>query len=164
MRTPNSYSGGRRRVRISVPEGDQTVHAWLDAQENVGYSLRQLIKAYVAEHGVTDIMCQPIGGIARADLPAVPAEAAVPPVTEPVPAAAAAADTVPIVPQAAPAAPMQADPAAYAAPPMAPGYGAGAPAGGYAQPQMQQPAPYGAGPAMGAGAAAAGPDKMSKYF
>ena len=52
----------RKRFRFTVPEGDSVVMAWLAAQENVGMSLRQLIKFDCMEH-ITDVMCRPLPGM-----------------------------------------------------------------------------------------------------
>lgn len=43
--------------RISVPKDDQTVAEWMDRQYNISMSIRQLVRAFVREHGQVDITC-----------------------------------------------------------------------------------------------------------
>ena len=43
--------------RISVPKDDQTVAEWMDKQYNISMSIRQLVRAFVREHGQVDITC-----------------------------------------------------------------------------------------------------------
>lgn len=54
----------RKRFRFTVPPNDAVVLAWLAAQENVGMSLRQLIKLD-ALPGISDVMCRPLPGQAQ---------------------------------------------------------------------------------------------------
>lgn len=64
--------------RISVPKDDQTVAEWMDKQYNISMSIRQLVRAFVREHGQVDITCisvdKPVfaAGAARVE-PSVPA-------------------------------------------------------------------------------------------
>lgn len=73
--------------RISVPKDDQTVAGWMDKQYNISMSIRQLVRAFVREHGQVDITCisvdKPVftAGTARVESPA-PASVQV---TEPAP-------------------------------------------------------------------------------
>lgn len=46
-----------KRFRLSVPWGDETVLGWCRAQVNLSYSLRMLIKDYVAKNGFADPTC-----------------------------------------------------------------------------------------------------------
>lgn len=43
--------------RISVPKDDQTVAEWMEKQYNISMSIRQLVRAFVREHGQVDITC-----------------------------------------------------------------------------------------------------------
>lgn len=73
--------------RISVPKDDQTVAGWMDKQYNISMSIRQLVRAFVREHGQVDITCisvdKPVftAGTAQVESPA-PASVQV---TEPAP-------------------------------------------------------------------------------
>lgn len=54
----------RKRFRFTVPPNDAVVMAWLAAQENIGMSLRQLIKLDSLA-GISDVMCRPLPGQAQ---------------------------------------------------------------------------------------------------
>lgn len=76
--------------RISVPKDDQTVAEWMDRQYNISMSIRQLVRAFVREHGQVDITCisvdKPVfaAGAARVE-PSAPASVqAVEPAPKPV--------------------------------------------------------------------------------
>lgn len=47
--------------RISVPKDDQTVAQWMEKQYNISISIRQLVRAFVREHGLVDITCIDVG-------------------------------------------------------------------------------------------------------
>lgn len=49
-----------KRYRFSVPKADISVDNWIKAQSNLSYSLRELIKAHIREHGITDATCIPV--------------------------------------------------------------------------------------------------------
>lgn len=46
--------------RFSVPGADADVIAWIEAQDNLGVSLRCIIKASVQKDGIVDVFCKPI--------------------------------------------------------------------------------------------------------
>lgn len=58
----------RKRFRFTVPPNDAVVMAWLAAQENIGMSLRQLIKLDSLA-GISDVMCRPLPGQAEVPEP-----------------------------------------------------------------------------------------------
>lgn len=45
------------RHRFAVPVADTICNEWIDLQSNLGFSLRVLIKAYVAVNGMSDAAC-----------------------------------------------------------------------------------------------------------
>lgn len=45
------------RYRLSVPEADAAVNAWIEKQDNLSVSLRYVIKEAIRNHGMTDVMC-----------------------------------------------------------------------------------------------------------
>lgn len=49
-----------KRYRFSVPKADVSVDNWIKAQSNLSYSLRELIKSHIREHGITDATCIPV--------------------------------------------------------------------------------------------------------
>lgn len=49
------------RHRFTVPVGDTSVRAWIDAQSNLGFSLRILIKAFIRDYGIQDATCLELG-------------------------------------------------------------------------------------------------------
>lgn len=49
-----------RKVRWSVPAADVSVIDWLDAQHNVGNSLRTLIRESIERDGVVDVYFKPV--------------------------------------------------------------------------------------------------------
>lgn len=49
------------RHRFTVPAGDTGVRAWIDAQSNLGFSLRILIKAFIRDYGIQDATCLELG-------------------------------------------------------------------------------------------------------
>lgn len=53
------------RTRISIPKNDEVVIKWLQAQSNVSYSIRTLIKNSVQEYGLTDVTCLPVKKLTR---------------------------------------------------------------------------------------------------
>ena len=46
--------------RFSVPGADSDVIAWIEAQENLGVSLRTIIKQSVQKDGIVDAFCKAI--------------------------------------------------------------------------------------------------------
>lgn len=51
---------GMSRHRLSVPHSDLTVREWMAKQANVSSSIRQLIRMYVEQYGMTDPTCIPV--------------------------------------------------------------------------------------------------------
>lgn len=47
---------GSKRFHVVVPAADDQVLAWLNAQANISFSIRILIKAYIAKFGCVDPM------------------------------------------------------------------------------------------------------------
>lgn len=47
------------RYRVTVPLRDADVINWMAEQSNVSFSIRTLIKAFVAKYGMTDVTCLP---------------------------------------------------------------------------------------------------------
>lgn len=50
------------RYRLSVPEADAAVNAWIEKQDNLSVSLRYVIKEAIRNHGMTDVMCMDLPG------------------------------------------------------------------------------------------------------
>lgn len=48
------------RLRFSVPAADVAVLEWCDAQDNLSYSLRTVIREYIERHGFVDATCHPV--------------------------------------------------------------------------------------------------------
>lgn len=46
------------RLRFAVPKEDESIIRWLNAQSNMSYSLRVLIKRAILKSGYTDITCE----------------------------------------------------------------------------------------------------------
>ena len=49
------------RYRFTVPAADSVVNDWIDKQSNIGFSLRTIIRAFVATYGYQDATCLQIG-------------------------------------------------------------------------------------------------------
>lgn len=49
------------RHRFTVPAEDTLVNQWIEAQSNLGFSLRVLIKAFVRDQGIKDATCLELG-------------------------------------------------------------------------------------------------------
>lgn len=49
------------RHRFTVPVGDTNVRNWIEAQSNLGFSLRILIKAFIRDYGMQDATCLELG-------------------------------------------------------------------------------------------------------
>lgn len=50
-----------KRYRFSVPAADTTVIEWMEAQDNVAFSLRTMIRAFVRQYGIKDATCLEFG-------------------------------------------------------------------------------------------------------
>lgn len=46
-----------RRVRLTIPSADKSVLDWIGVQQNVSYSIRQLIRDAIRRDGYTDVTC-----------------------------------------------------------------------------------------------------------
>lgn len=46
-----------KRYRISVPDEDTVVHRFFEAQNNISFSLRMVIRNFVARYGEVDATC-----------------------------------------------------------------------------------------------------------
>ena len=49
-----------RRFRVSVPDADESVLAWIGAQSDLSASVRSLIREAIERHGYRDATCYPI--------------------------------------------------------------------------------------------------------
>ena len=49
------------RHRFTVPKDDKQVEDWIQAQSNLGFSLRVLIRAFVRSYGYRDATCMELG-------------------------------------------------------------------------------------------------------
>lgn len=49
-----------RRFRVSVPEADESVLAWIGAQSDLSASVRSLIRGAIERHGYRDATCYPV--------------------------------------------------------------------------------------------------------
>lgn len=49
-----------RRFRVSVPEADESVLAWIGAQSDLSASVRSLIREAIERHGCRDATCYPV--------------------------------------------------------------------------------------------------------
>lgn len=56
MATP----GISRQVRFRVPASDEVVLDWLEAQDNVSFSLRNMIRSFALTYGMQDATCLPL--------------------------------------------------------------------------------------------------------
>lgn len=53
-------TGSKKRYRLTVPEEDTSVIAWMEAQDNASASLRQLIREDIIKNGCTDVTCREV--------------------------------------------------------------------------------------------------------
>lgn len=49
-----------RRFRVSVPDADESVLAWIGAQSDLSASVRALIRDAIERHGYRDATCYPV--------------------------------------------------------------------------------------------------------
>lgn len=49
-----------RRFRVSVPDADESVLAWIGAQSDLSASVRGLIREAIERHGYRDATCYPV--------------------------------------------------------------------------------------------------------
>ena len=49
-----------RRFRVSVPDADESVLAWIGAQSDLSASVRTLIRDAIERHGYRDATCYPV--------------------------------------------------------------------------------------------------------
>ncbi|MCJ0875673.1 hypothetical protein [Streptomyces sp. AP-93] len=64
-----NQSGEPRKVRWTVPAADSSVIEWLDQQENVSQSLRQLIRESIQRDGYVDVYYKPVEQLPRRGRP-----------------------------------------------------------------------------------------------
>lgn len=48
------------RYRVTVPLKDADVINWMVEQTNPSFSIRMLIRAFIAKYGITDVTCLPV--------------------------------------------------------------------------------------------------------
>ena len=65
-----------RRFRVSVPEADDSVLAWIGAQSDLSASVRSLIREAIERHGYRDATCYPVQQQPRRGRPPKQAEQA----------------------------------------------------------------------------------------
>lgn len=65
-----------RRFRVSVPEADESVLAWIGAQSDLSASVRSLIREAIERHGYRDATCYPVQQQPRRGRPPKPTEQA----------------------------------------------------------------------------------------
>lgn len=65
-----------RRFRVSVPEADDSVLAWIGAQSDLSASVRSLIRDAIERHGYRDATCYPVQQQPRRGRPPKQAEQA----------------------------------------------------------------------------------------
>ena len=65
-----------RRFRVSVPEADESVLAWIGAQSDLSASVRSLIRDAIERHGYRDATCYPVQQQPRRGRPPKQAEQA----------------------------------------------------------------------------------------
>lgn len=63
-----------RRFRVSVPEADESVLAWIGAQSDLSASVRSLIREAIERHGYRDATCYPVQQQPRRGRPPKPTE------------------------------------------------------------------------------------------
>ncbi|MCM2392639.1 hypothetical protein [Streptomyces albipurpureus] len=64
-----NQSGEPRKVRWTVPAADTSVIEWLDQQENISQSLRQLIRESIQRDGYIDVFYKPVDQLPRRGRP-----------------------------------------------------------------------------------------------
>lgn len=65
-----------RRFRVSVPDADESVLAWIGAQSDLSASVRSLIREAIERHGYRDATCYPVQQQPRRGRPSKPIEQA----------------------------------------------------------------------------------------
>lgn len=78
-----------KRFRVSVPETDESVLAWIGAQSDLSNSVRALIRESIEKNGYRDATCYPVQQLPRRGRPPKPVDdeaenMTVPEMTEPV--------------------------------------------------------------------------------
>lgn len=63
-----------RRFRVSVPDADESVLAWIGAQSDLSASVRSLIREAIERHGYRDATCYPVQQQPRRGRPPKPTE------------------------------------------------------------------------------------------
>ena len=71
--TAQAVPGHRRhnslRKRVSVPRADVSTLEWMDAQENISFSVRALIHDYIEHEGYSDPTARPVTQLPRRGRP-----------------------------------------------------------------------------------------------
>lgn len=58
-----------KRYRFSVPNADESVTKWIDAQSNLSHSIRELIKMAIRCNGYSDVSCYPVRQVVTGGYP-----------------------------------------------------------------------------------------------
>lgn len=67
MNAPNNAAQLPRRVRWSVPLADVSVNRWLDLQDSISDSVRQLIRESIQREGYVDVANKPVDQLPAAE-------------------------------------------------------------------------------------------------
>ena len=58
-----------KRFRLTIPAADGSVLKWMGAQQNVSYSIRQLIRDAIRRDGYVDVTCSEVQQLPRRGRP-----------------------------------------------------------------------------------------------
>lgn len=58
-----------KRYRFSVPNADESVTQWIEAQSNLSHSIRELIKMAIRCNGYSDVSCYPVRQVVTGGYP-----------------------------------------------------------------------------------------------
>lgn len=65
---PSNKSEKPLRYRVTVPLKDADVINWMAEQSSVSFSIRLLIRAFIAKYGISDVTCVPVSAGLEMDL------------------------------------------------------------------------------------------------
>lgn len=91
-----------KRIRVNVPQADESVLAWFELQENHSLSVRQLIRESIARDGYTDVVNRPVAQLPKRGRPPGQAGEDLRTVSVEGPSAGSGAEPVPAQPGAVP--------------------------------------------------------------